>query len=65
MGFREAEIAQVRNYIELGVRVVGLTGGLFTPAAMAGRDMDAIRGLAARAAQEVQAAAGSPDPART
>ena len=59
------EIAHVRSYLELGVRVVGLTGALFTPAAMADRDMEAIRGLAARAAEEVQAVAGLPDAART
>lgn len=59
------EIDQVRNYLELGVKVVGLTGSLFTPAAMGARDMDAIRALAARAAQEAPAVAGSPDGART
>lgn len=58
------EIDQVRSYLEVGVKVIGLTGALFTSAAMAARDMDAIRGLATRAAQQVQAAAGSPDAAR-
>ena len=50
------EIDQVRSYLELGVRVVGLTGALFTPAAMAARDMGSIRALAAQAAEQAQAA---------
>src|SRR5436190_1782165 len=59
------EIGQIRAFVDLGVKVVGLTDALFSASAMANRDMDAIRAQAARAAQEVQAAAGTPDAART
>src|SRR5947208_1017056 len=59
------EIGQIRGFVDLGVKVVGLTDALFSASAMANRDMEAIRAQAARAAQEVQAAAGTPDAART
>jgi 2-dehydro-3-deoxyphosphogluconate aldolase / (4S)-4-hydroxy-2-oxoglutarate aldolase len=47
------EIADVRGYLQLGVKVVGLTTALFPPEALARRDLDTIRqkaGEAARAA---------------
>lgn len=47
------EIADVRTYLELGVKVVGLTNALFSSEAMARRDFDAIR----RTAEEVTQAA--------
>ncbi|TMF00649.1 MAG: bifunctional 4-hydroxy-2-oxoglutarate aldolase/2-dehydro-3-deoxy-phosphogluconate aldolase [Chloroflexi bacterium] len=59
------EIGQIRGFVDLGVKVVGLTDALFSASAMANRDMEAIRAQAARAAQEVLAAAGTPDAART
>jgi len=45
--------ADVRGYLELGVKVVGLTNALFSADAMARRDFDAIR----RVAEEVTKAA--------
>jgi 2-dehydro-3-deoxyphosphogluconate aldolase/(4S)-4-hydroxy-2-oxoglutarate aldolase len=39
--------ADVRGYLELGVKVVGLTNALFPADAMARRDFDAIRRMAA------------------
>jgi len=45
--------ADVRGYLELGVKVVGLTNALFPADAMARRDYDAIR----RVAEEVTKAA--------
>jgi len=50
------EIADVRGYLQLGVRVVGLTSALFPAEALARRDMDTIR----QRAQEV-ARAAAPD----
>jgi 2-dehydro-3-deoxyphosphogluconate aldolase / (4S)-4-hydroxy-2-oxoglutarate aldolase len=44
-------IADVRAYLELGVRVVGLTSALFAAEALARRDMDAIRQKAEEAAR--------------
>ena len=45
------EIADVRAYLQLGVRVVGLTSALFPAEALARRDMDAIRQKAEEAAR--------------
>lgn len=45
------EVADIRGYLELGVRVVGLTSALFAPEALATRDMDAIRRRAEEAAR--------------
>lgn len=45
------EVADVRGYLELGVKVVGLTSALFPPEALARRDMDGIRRMAEEAAQ--------------
>ncbi len=45
------EIADVRAYLQLGVRVVGLTTALFPPEALAGRDMGAVRQRAEEAAR--------------
>jgi 2-keto-3-deoxy-6-phosphogluconate aldolase len=41
----------VRAYLQLGVRVVGLTSALFAAEALARRDMDAIRQKAEEAAR--------------
>jgi 2-dehydro-3-deoxyphosphogluconate aldolase/(4S)-4-hydroxy-2-oxoglutarate aldolase len=45
------EIKDVRGYLELGVRVVGLTTALFPAEALERRDMDAIRRRAEEAAR--------------
>lgn len=45
------EIADVRAYLQLGVRVVGLTSALFPAEVLARRDMDTIRQKAREAAQ--------------
>ena len=45
------EIADVRAYLELGVKVVGLTSALFAPESLARRDMDAVRQKAQEAAR--------------
>jgi len=45
------EIADVRGYLQLGVKVVGLTSALFPPEALARRDTDAIRQKAQEAAR--------------
>ncbi len=45
------EIADVRAYLQLGVRVVGLTAALFPPEALARRDMGAVRQRAEEAAR--------------
>ena len=45
------EIADIRGYLEIGVRVVGMTRALFAPDLLARRDMDAIRGKAEEAAR--------------
>ena len=44
------EIKDVRAYLQLGVRVVGLTNALFSAEALARRDMDGIRQKAEEAA---------------
>ena len=49
------EIEQIPAYLRLGVKAIGLTGTLFTPEAMARRDMNAIRERAGRAAQAAAA----------
>ncbi|HET7378704.1 MAG TPA: bifunctional 4-hydroxy-2-oxoglutarate aldolase/2-dehydro-3-deoxy-phosphogluconate aldolase [Gaiellales bacterium] len=58
------KIGDIRAYVELGVKAVGLTGELFTAGALASRDMETIRALAAQAAQQVQAAAVPTEAAR-
>jgi len=45
------EIADVRGYLELGVKVVGLTASLFPAEALARKDMDGIRRKAEEAAR--------------
>lgn len=45
------EIADVRGYLELGVKVVGLTASLFPAEALARKDMDGIRHKAEEAAR--------------
>jgi len=45
------EIADVRSYLQLGVKVVGLTSALFPAEALARRDMDTIRQKAQEAAR--------------
>ena len=45
------EIADVRGYLELGVKVVGLTASLFPAEALARKDMDGIRQKAEEAAR--------------
>jgi len=45
------EVADVRGYLELGVRVVGLTSALFSPEVLAKKDMGAIRRIAEEAAR--------------
>jgi 2-dehydro-3-deoxyphosphogluconate aldolase / (4S)-4-hydroxy-2-oxoglutarate aldolase len=52
------EIGHVADYLRLGVRVVGLTNALFSPEALAHRDMDAIRRKAERAAEAAASARG-------
>jgi len=44
------EIDQIDTYLKLGVKAVGLTSALFPPDALERRDIEAIRGLAQRAA---------------
>jgi 2-dehydro-3-deoxyphosphogluconate aldolase / (4S)-4-hydroxy-2-oxoglutarate aldolase len=48
-------IEEISAYLQLGVKVVGLTGSLFSAEALATKNMDVVRQNAARAAQ---AAAG-------
>jgi 2-dehydro-3-deoxyphosphogluconate aldolase / (4S)-4-hydroxy-2-oxoglutarate aldolase len=45
------EVADVRGYLQLGVKVVGLTSALFSAEALARRDMDGIRRKAEEAAR--------------
>jgi 2-dehydro-3-deoxyphosphogluconate aldolase / (4S)-4-hydroxy-2-oxoglutarate aldolase len=52
------EIGQIADYLRLGVRVVGLTGSLFSPEAIAHGDMDTIRRKAERAAEASASARG-------
>lgn len=52
------EIGQIADYLRLGVKAVGLTNALFTPEAMAHRDMDTIRRKAERAAEAAASARG-------
>jgi len=49
-------IDDIGAYLRLGVKVVGLTGALFAPEALARKDMNAIRAGAERAAQAAAAA---------
>jgi 2-dehydro-3-deoxyphosphogluconate aldolase/(4S)-4-hydroxy-2-oxoglutarate aldolase len=49
------EIAHVRGYLELGVKVVGLTSALFPAEALARRDEDTIRERAMEAAKAARA----------
>ena len=50
------EIGHIADYLRLGVRVVGLTTSLFSPEAIAHRDMDTIRRKAERAAEAAASA---------
>lgn len=52
------EIGHIADYLRLGVRVVGLTNALFSPEALAHRDMDTIRRKAERAAEAAASARG-------
>jgi 2-dehydro-3-deoxyphosphogluconate aldolase/(4S)-4-hydroxy-2-oxoglutarate aldolase len=52
------EIGHIADYLRLGVRVVGLTTSLFSPEAIAHRDMDTIRRKAERAAEAAASARG-------
>jgi 2-dehydro-3-deoxyphosphogluconate aldolase / (4S)-4-hydroxy-2-oxoglutarate aldolase len=45
-------IEEISAYLQLGVKVVGLTGSLFSAEALATKNMDVVRQNAARAAQE-------------
>jgi 2-dehydro-3-deoxyphosphogluconate aldolase/(4S)-4-hydroxy-2-oxoglutarate aldolase len=51
------EIEQVRQYLDLGVRAVGLTSALFPPDALERGDMAAVTELARRASSTTAAAA--------
>jgi len=51
-------IEEIGAYLQLGVRVVGLTGSLFPPEALAAKNIEVVRQNAARAAQA--AAASTP-----
>jgi 2-keto-3-deoxy-6-phosphogluconate aldolase len=51
-------IEEIAAYLQLGVKVVGLTGSLFSAEALANKNMDVVRQNAARAAQ-VAAAVGA------
>ena len=44
-------IEEIGAYLQLGVKVVGLTGSLFPAEALATKNMDVVRQNAARAAQ--------------
>jgi len=59
------DIGQIKAFIDLGVKVVGLSNALFSASVIANRDMDGIRAQAARAAQEVQSVVASPNAAPT
>lgn len=50
------EIGHIADYLRLGVKAVGLTNSLFSPEALAHRDMDAIRRKAERAAEAAASA---------
>lgn len=50
------EIDQIRAYLRLGVKAVGLTGALFPAEALARRDYEAVRERASRAAEAAAAA---------
>jgi 2-keto-3-deoxy-6-phosphogluconate aldolase len=52
------EIGHIADYLRLGVKAVGLTTSLFSPEALAHRDMDAIRRKAERAAEAAASARG-------
>jgi 2-dehydro-3-deoxyphosphogluconate aldolase/(4S)-4-hydroxy-2-oxoglutarate aldolase len=52
------EIGHIADYLRLGVRAVGLTNSLFSPEALAHRDMDTIRRKAQRAAEAAASARG-------
>jgi 2-keto-3-deoxy-6-phosphogluconate aldolase len=51
------DLDQVEAYLKLGVKAVGLTSALFPADAVERGDLDAIRGLARRAAALTGAAA--------
>jgi 2-dehydro-3-deoxyphosphogluconate aldolase/(4S)-4-hydroxy-2-oxoglutarate aldolase len=50
-------IEEIGAYLQLGVKVVGLTGSLFPAEALAAKNLDVVRQNAARAAQAAAAAA--------
>jgi 2-dehydro-3-deoxyphosphogluconate aldolase/(4S)-4-hydroxy-2-oxoglutarate aldolase len=50
-------IEEIGIYLQLGVKVVGLTGSLFPPEALAAKNLDVVRQNAARAAQAAAAVA--------
>ena len=52
------EIGHIADYLRLGVKAVGLTNALFSPEALAHRDMDGIRRKAERAAEAAASARG-------
>jgi 2-dehydro-3-deoxyphosphogluconate aldolase / (4S)-4-hydroxy-2-oxoglutarate aldolase len=52
------EIGHIADYLRLGVKAVGLTGALFSPEALAHRDMETIRRKAERAAEAATSARG-------
>jgi 2-dehydro-3-deoxyphosphogluconate aldolase/(4S)-4-hydroxy-2-oxoglutarate aldolase len=52
------EIGHIADYLRLGVRAVGLTHALFSPEAIAHRDMDTIKRKAERAAEAAASARG-------
>jgi 2-dehydro-3-deoxyphosphogluconate aldolase/(4S)-4-hydroxy-2-oxoglutarate aldolase len=52
------EIDSIREYLQLGVRVVGLTNSLFPAQSIATRDMGTIRSNAQRAAEAASKAKG-------
>jgi 2-dehydro-3-deoxyphosphogluconate aldolase/(4S)-4-hydroxy-2-oxoglutarate aldolase len=52
------EIGHIADYLRLGVKAVGLTNALFSPEALAHKDMDGIRRKAERAAEAAASARG-------
>jgi 2-dehydro-3-deoxyphosphogluconate aldolase / (4S)-4-hydroxy-2-oxoglutarate aldolase len=53
------KIEEIGAYLQLGVKVVGLTGSLFPAEALAAKNMDVVRQNAARAAQAAAAVAAT------
>jgi 2-dehydro-3-deoxyphosphogluconate aldolase / (4S)-4-hydroxy-2-oxoglutarate aldolase len=52
------ELGHIADYLRLGVKVVSLTEALFSPEALAHRDMDTIKRKAERAAEAAASARG-------